>query len=456
MYACSRAHTLRPVVCLFVLAALPGGSLAGQHTAPPPAGVDELSGWLRRLAAENREACRLVELGCSPGGRAVLGIEVRPQHVVAGDMQRCAIICRQHGDEPDASAAGAALVQRLVTAPTLRTWEVTGCVAALVIPCANPDGAAVGTRSNSSGQDLNRDWGVGATPEVSAIGAELARWNPHLVIDVHQWVPGDECQEPMAVATGGGLATAAAAAAGNACRTHGYPLAARGMRLGSTLCTAYYGARCGIPALLLETRHVPSSVRSRATAVRTTVVGLLRVLDLVSERGRWADPSVVPFCGVEGQWRSPGWFRSFASRIRSLDRHSAAVLGAGAAPRAEGAADQLARGRVELELLNYDAALTAFTAAYNDDRMEPDAAFMLGAATFLGRSATRAVPFLEWALRLRPEHQGARLYLARCRELEGRSGEALKLYDELARDGRALRPYRRYARARAEALGETS
>ena len=423
---------------------------------PPPACASaDPKKWLAALEERYPDRCRVVQLAVTSEGRDVCGLEVRPQSIAPAGMQRCAVICGQHGDEPDGRDAGVELLDRVLNRQTLRTWQVLSCTALLVVPCANPDGAAHCTRANSRGQDPNRDWGVGRTAEVRGIQSYLAGWAPHLVVDVHQWVPGDVCQEPMAVARGGRQAARAAVVAAGACATHGFSISTAPAQLGASLCTAYYGGRPPTQAILLETRHVPGSTCHQESAVRTTVVSLLRVLDLMAEAGPWSDPAVMPFCGPENEAVKPAWYTRFASRVRSLDRPGivAQVWNVAGQPGATWR-DDLARCRVALEGLDYETAFAAAQAAYFARPSEADTAFMYGATIYFGRDVGQSLPYFDWAVKRAPKHQGARLYLARCHELAGHPKDAAKLYESLwSERDHLLSPYRRYVSARRIAAG---
>ena len=219
-------------------------------------------------------------LGVTASGRPITAYELRPTNIDAGQMRRLAVICRQHGDEPEATAAGAEFLFRFLTANTQRAIRWRQNVAVMLIPVANPDGAAYNRRLNGVGQDLNRDWGDSNTREVSAIAGLLGNWRPQLVVDVHQWVPGDSCQTPMAEASGGRLARTVASAMATAARARGYRLESRSYSTGGTLCHRYWGAQ-GVPGILLETIHRPGSPSARARAIGTSVVALQRALDVL-------------------------------------------------------------------------------------------------------------------------------------------------------------------------------
>jgi hypothetical protein len=106
------------------------------------------------------------------------------------------------------------------------------------------------------------------------------RWKPHLVVDVHQWVPGDASQTPMAEASGRRLARLAASRMTQAVRANGGQLNFRVQGGSSDLCHRYLES-ISVPSILLETRHRPGSVAMRTRSIRTTVTALQQTVDLL-------------------------------------------------------------------------------------------------------------------------------------------------------------------------------
>jgi murein peptide amidase A len=93
-----------------------------------------------------------------------------------------------HGSEP-AGLAVIARLRRMPLPPHVHLW---------LVPAANPDGLAAGTRQNAHGVDLNRNWpaawvhtGVSgprplSEPESRAMAAFILRIKPKLTIWYHQ------------------------------------------------------------------------------------------------------------------------------------------------------------------------------------------------------------------------------------------------------------------------------
>ena len=123
----------------------------------------------------------------------VIGHSVRGRPIVAyerGDRSAPAtlVVGVIHGSEP-AGLAVIAQLRRLPLPPHVHLW---------LVPTANPDGLAAGTRQNAHGVDLNRNWpaawvhtGVSgprplSEPESRAMAAFIRRIKPKLTIWYHQ------------------------------------------------------------------------------------------------------------------------------------------------------------------------------------------------------------------------------------------------------------------------------
>lgn len=130
-------------------------------------------------------------IGRSVQGRPLELVVVGRRETIARKAPRLLILCGQHGDEPTAGRAAWAVVRRLSRAGDAESKTILSRVVTLVVPCANPDGAARHARGNASGADLNRDWVRRHQPETRALFNVFARWRPQLVVDAHEWAPGD-------------------------------------------------------------------------------------------------------------------------------------------------------------------------------------------------------------------------------------------------------------------------
>ena len=94
------------------------------------------------------------------------------------------LVGQQHGDEPAGSEALLIVARELsqgLLQPVLERINV------IIVPRANPDGAAAGQRATASGLDMNRDALMLNTPEAQAL-ARLGRdYKPTVVLDAHEY-----------------------------------------------------------------------------------------------------------------------------------------------------------------------------------------------------------------------------------------------------------------------------
>jgi len=286
-------------VAAFCCPALAGGTEARADIPKPPLSADPARSaeWLEMALVDNPRV-RVAACGQTSEGRTIQMVAIQDECCIGDPVPRIAILCRQHGDEPEATDAGLELIYRLSSMPDEK-WQAYTQVAIVIVPIANPDGSAALQRRNSDGSDLNRDWGHQRTPEIRALTDMLHSLRPKLVIDVHQWVPGDSCQTPLAEAAGGALANQIVSEMHHDCAVDGLALAPRRWLSGAdSLCHRYYGAAQHIPAILLETRHVPGDPNARTAAIETTCVALLAAIRHISLHAGDAghapiDPSTV-------------------------------------------------------------------------------------------------------------------------------------------------------------------
>jgi protein MpaA len=132
----------------------------------------------------------------APHGVAGTSVEGRAieYSVVGAGPRAILVIATIHGDEP----AGTPLVERLERELRGRAELVDGLTCVL-LPVANPDGLAAGTRANARGVDINRNFPaenhrVSATgdssplsePEARAIAELVQRFRPERIASFHQ------------------------------------------------------------------------------------------------------------------------------------------------------------------------------------------------------------------------------------------------------------------------------
>jgi hypothetical protein len=104
--------------------------------------------------------------------------------------RRVLIWARQHGDEPDCSAALAMVLRELTTRPEDPVNAfILNRLSLMVLPMVNPDGVARFTRRNAQGIDLNRDAIALATPEARALKGLKDKFDPEFCFNLHDMNP---------------------------------------------------------------------------------------------------------------------------------------------------------------------------------------------------------------------------------------------------------------------------
>jgi len=94
------------------------------------------------------------------------------------------LIGQQHGDEPAGTEALLVVARELAQGllrPTLDKVNV------IIVPRANPDGAAAFQRVTASGVDMNRDHLLLNTPEAQALARLTRDYRPTVVVDAHEY-----------------------------------------------------------------------------------------------------------------------------------------------------------------------------------------------------------------------------------------------------------------------------
>ena len=154
---------------------------------------DELHAIIYRLArgasmGETATDVTVVSLGNSQRGEPIEALAfTRPAATTAAAPARrpsVVILAGQHGDEPAGTEALIVIAQELASG---RLAGVLDHLDVVILPRANPDGAAAFTRGTADGTDLNRDHVLLKTPEARAIARLLVDFAPIVVLDLHEY-----------------------------------------------------------------------------------------------------------------------------------------------------------------------------------------------------------------------------------------------------------------------------
>ncbi len=234
----------------------------------------QLYPWMENVARARPKEAKLRIIGDSASGASVVALEIAPPGKSPWNLKRLVVVCRQHGNEPEATGSGARFIYHWLKPRNAREKALASKTMLLIVPIANPDGAANYQRRTARGIDMNRDWGRNRSVEVAALTRWIRGWKPHLVIDNHQWLPSHHMPVPMAEASGGPRAAMAARTMSARSAQRGYALSARSRRGLDTLCHRFWGQKFNTPAVLLETRHQPSKAGARSKALEQAEAAL--------------------------------------------------------------------------------------------------------------------------------------------------------------------------------------
>ncbi|GAB3699161.1 M14 family zinc carboxypeptidase [Nocardiopsis oceani] len=95
-----------------------------------------------------------------------------------------------HGDEWEGTDASLRIIEELATTEDEEALELLESSRLYFTVSANPDGRVEGTRANSAGFDLNRDFVTVSQPETAAIRQVMVDTQPLVMIDQHGYVNG--------------------------------------------------------------------------------------------------------------------------------------------------------------------------------------------------------------------------------------------------------------------------
>ena len=154
----------------------------------------EIQAWLRDQAAAASRApgvkAAVLTIGQSQRGEPLEALVLThasgtdPSTVLATGRPTVLLVGQQHGDEPAGSEALLIIARELAQGllrPALERINV------VIVPRANPDGAATDQRVTSGGLDMNRDHLLLNTPEAQALAQLTRDYRPTVVVDAHEY-----------------------------------------------------------------------------------------------------------------------------------------------------------------------------------------------------------------------------------------------------------------------------
>lgn len=148
----------------------------------------QIDTFLQALTADSPSAT-LVSLGHSAGGRPIQAVCISAdaafcQHGRSRpDRLSVLLVGSQHGTEPSGAEALQRVARELLSG-SLRSYRLT--MDFLLIVNSNPDGRDMRRRVNANQVNLSTDYVLLSQPESQAVVNVLHRFQPHVILDVHE------------------------------------------------------------------------------------------------------------------------------------------------------------------------------------------------------------------------------------------------------------------------------
>ena len=145
----------------------------------------ELTNYLKELASSSN-LVTLSTIGKSVEGRNIYALYFSKSQTFNSKEKRSKplvlVDCQQHGDEPSGKEAALITARYILNNDSylLNSFDL------ILIPQANPDGAAKGTRKNANKMDLNRNHVILSEPESIALHRLFLKWMPEITLDIHE------------------------------------------------------------------------------------------------------------------------------------------------------------------------------------------------------------------------------------------------------------------------------
>ncbi|MDT4989701.1 MAG: hypothetical protein QOI74_3795 [Micromonosporaceae bacterium] len=183
---------------------VPGENLRTQwETTQAAQYTDDVNEYAYTAAIDQlSDRVRVVEIGRTvlnrPINMFIIGYPTPPATPAGIAATSPALInCNVHGNEPGDREGCLILARRLAFSNDARTLDLLSHTTVLIVPTINGDGRAANTRTNSTGQDLNRDYSLIRQPETFAFVRMLRDYRPVAAFDGHEFGNGSAGDLPM-------------------------------------------------------------------------------------------------------------------------------------------------------------------------------------------------------------------------------------------------------------------
>ena len=93
-----------------------------------------------------------------------------------------------HGNEWEGTDASLQVLEDLAFSDDPAVLEILNHHVVAVVVTNNPDGRVAGTRQNANGFDINRDYITASQPEARNVRAQMVRYSPITMLDIHGYV----------------------------------------------------------------------------------------------------------------------------------------------------------------------------------------------------------------------------------------------------------------------------
>ncbi len=149
--------------------------------SPTPAEIDA---HIKAVAKKHPDKVTIKKIGASAAGRPMLAAIVTDKKTSDVDKQNVVVTGGHHGDEESGRAIALALLDWLVTPQGKQTRKNQKIS---ILPCANPDGAAIDSHYRPDGAMLSCEYEKGGPKSVEAVAVQklLTGNKPEVFVDLH-------------------------------------------------------------------------------------------------------------------------------------------------------------------------------------------------------------------------------------------------------------------------------